>query len=103
MGDLSGKHGFISLSSSVTKLFYVDTNLQLSGDYSVGGLSIVVHAANQGGARIACATLGKVARVYFEDTPVEGYIEFTQPSLHDDTKITVKLSGLQFQPNPYVS
>lgn len=64
-------------------------------------MSIVVHAANMDTARIACATLGKVARVHFDDE-VTGYIDFMQPSLQDDTIVTVALQGLDFQPNPYV-
>jgi len=59
VGDLSGKHGGLSLDSSASggKVFYTDVNLPLSGPNSVAGRSIVVHADNLGGPRIACGSL----------------------------------------------
>lgn len=55
VGDLSGKHGALSLDGS--KAFYTDMNLPLSGPNSVLYRSIVLHQAELGGPRIACGTL----------------------------------------------
>jgi Cu/Zn superoxide dismutase len=62
VGDLSGKHGGLSLVSLASggKVFYTDVNLPLSGPNSVAGRSIVVHADNLGGPRIACGSLNMI-------------------------------------------
>jgi hypothetical protein len=59
VGDLSGKHGSLTLSGAITggKAFYTDVNLPLSGANSVSARSIVVHAASSGGPRIGCGSL----------------------------------------------
>jgi hypothetical protein len=54
MGDLSGKFSAISIPS---KVMYSDQNLPLSGPNSIDGRSIVLHAADGEGARIACASV----------------------------------------------
>jgi len=58
IGDLSGKHGQLNLPSEASAgIVYSDTSLPLSGSWSISGRSIVVHAANGGGARLDCASL----------------------------------------------
>eukprot|EP00466_Bigelowiella_natans_P012156 jgi/Bigna1/128716/aug1.7_g3424 len=92
IGDLSGKHDKIAIpSSNSSKVFYTDNTLPLSGAYSIESRSIVIHAANAGAARIACATLGKYARATF---PSYGSIDFLQASEYSSSQITVLLPGL---------
>ena len=58
MGDLSSKHGKLDIpSTGASKVMYTDTNLPLSGAWSVADRSIVVHAANGGSARLDCGTI----------------------------------------------
>jgi hypothetical protein len=60
VGDLSGKHGPLSLTNErrrKRKFFFTDMNLPLSGPNSVAHRSIVVHAENGGAMRIACGSL----------------------------------------------
>jgi Cu/Zn superoxide dismutase len=60
VGDLSGKHGLVSIGGSSAKQFFSDLNLPLSGPNKVDGRSIVLHAANSGAPRVGCASLGPV-------------------------------------------
>jgi len=57
VGDLSGRHGKISVGGKA--YVYNDVNLPLSGDWytSAIGKSIVVHGPNGGGERMACANI----------------------------------------------
>lgn len=59
LGDLANKHSTLSFAagSVATKVMFTDTWLPLSGAYSVANRSIVIHAANRGSARVACASL----------------------------------------------
>jgi hypothetical protein len=61
IGDLAGKHGAVALptASNAKRMLITDLALPLSGDESVAERSIVIHAANGGSARMACATLGE--------------------------------------------
>ena len=61
IGDLAGKHGSLALPAAkdARRQLYTDLALPLSGPESVAERSIVLHAANGGSARIACATLGE--------------------------------------------
>jgi len=56
LGDLSGKHGLVSIGGSSAKQFFSDLNLPLSGAQSIDGRSIVLHAANSGAPRVGCAS-----------------------------------------------
>lgn len=95
VGDLSGKHGGINIpSGNASKVMYTDTNLPLTGAYSIGGRSIVIHEAGGGGPRIACGTVGKQARATFDDSSgLSGTVDFLQPTANDSTTITVSLVG----------
>jgi len=56
VGDITGKHGFLSSSATgVSTYSVVDNELMLYGVNSILGLSVVVHAPN--GTRLACANL----------------------------------------------
>ncbi|OWF38323.1 Superoxide dismutase [Cu-Zn], chloroplastic [Mizuhopecten yessoensis] len=60
LGDLSGKHGKLNVRTQLggkTRMFFTDTDLPLSGPNSVLGRSIVIHNANSGAPRLACANL----------------------------------------------
>ncbi|XP_053381588.1 uncharacterized protein LOC123557821 isoform X2 [Mercenaria mercenaria] len=55
VGDQSSKVGQYDIGGG--KRFYTDVNLNLEGKYAAAKRSIVVHASNGGGPRIACANL----------------------------------------------
>nr|QDX46957.1 superoxide dismutase [Azumapecten farreri] len=60
LGDLSGKHGKINVRTQLggkTRMFFTDIDLPLSGPNSVLGRSIVIHNANSGAPRLACANI----------------------------------------------
>lgn len=66
VGDLAGLFGALSFDAGGKSMgFFTATNLPLSGGNSVGGRSIVVHAANGGGSRVGCADTARVARADF--------------------------------------
>ncbi|EDV22758.1 uncharacterized protein TRIADDRAFT_58654 [Trichoplax adhaerens] len=56
VGDSSGKSEQINITDNFQYLT-TDSYLPLSGVYTVLGRSIVIHAANSGGGRIACADI----------------------------------------------
>ncbi|RWS31303.1 uncharacterized protein B4U80_11343, partial [Leptotrombidium deliense] len=55
MGDLSGKHG--SLTIGHKRYVYTDINLPLTGNYSVLGRSIVIFDRNDNSVKMACANI----------------------------------------------
>nr|ALK82329.1 copper/zinc superoxide dismutase [Pinctada fucata] len=60
LGDQSGKNGRLSIRSQngdFSRFFFTDEHLQLTGNFGVIGKSVVIHAANSGSARLACANL----------------------------------------------
>lgn len=79
IGDLSGKHMFLTGRNEVEAAFH-DSSLPLFGPNSIVGRSVVIHQGN--GARFVCASIGypgdvSVARARFR-SPVVGEIWFTQ-------------------------
>lgn len=79
VGDLSGKHMFLTGRNEVDAVFN-DPSLPLFGPNSIVGRSVVIHQGN--GARFVCASIGypgdvSVARARFR-SPVVGEIWFTQ-------------------------
>lgn len=79
IGDLSGKHMFLTGRDEVDAVFN-DSSLPLFGPNSIVGRSIVIHQVN--GARFVCASIGypgdvSVARARFR-SPVVGEIWFIQ-------------------------
>jgi hypothetical protein len=67
-----GKHGKVNISTSTNKYVFTDTELLIRDSHqhaNESGLrSIVVHAANGGASRIACATLGRQLIASFTGT-----------------------------------
>ena len=98
VGDLSGKHG--SFGGNATQVqTYTDSNLPLTGQYSVVGRSVVLHAA-AGGARLACASIstnggvpaGKMASATFGSGGVQGTMSFFQTNPSAATDFSVQLT-----------
>jgi hypothetical protein len=60
VGDLGAKHGPLRITATPggSTSLWTDSNLPLSGVWSVGGRSLVVHAANGSLTRMACADTG---------------------------------------------
>lgn len=95
IGDLSGKHLFLTGLNEVDEAF-TDPSLPLFGPNSIAGRSIVIHRQN--GARFVCASIGypgevTVARARFR-SHVVGEIWFTQlkNSPLSDVSVFVDLS-----------
>ena len=100
VGDLSNKGAPLDVRNRSAKLLYTDTDLQLLGqDISVVDRSVVIHAENRTGPRIACANITTFkpleAVANFQDSGVSGSIHFLQYSPFDRTLVTVMLNGLQ--------
>ena len=57
VGDLTGKHGALSVGGGPRRQFFTDLNLPLSGPNQIDARSIVLHAKGGGAARIACASI----------------------------------------------
>lgn len=55
MGDMSGKHGLLTIGNQ--KLVLVDENLPLTGNFSVMQRSIVIHDKNRKNQKLACANI----------------------------------------------
>lgn len=109
IGDLSGKHGKISIrepGGGKQKYFFSDLQLPLSGPQSIVGRSITIHDANSGGGRLSCADVRKKFRRHARVskwTSAEGQrsptgtISFAQDSINilsGVTELTLSLSGL---------
>lgn len=104
VGDLTGKYNMIQLSPLRTvALFFTDTQLPLSGPYSIVQRSIVIH--NSTGSRIACATINvlpaRSASASFDYSGILGAVHFSQLSPWDATVVTVQLDGLRAQAGGY--
>ena len=69
---MAGKHGKLNISTTQNKYFFTDTALLIRDSHQypneAGLRSIVIHAANGGGARIACATIGRQLVASFDGT-----------------------------------
>ena len=113
IGDLSSKHGNISVSKatnrgSSTKAAFIDTNLPLFGANRVIGKSIVLLSSSDSAEPVACAKILKVAQRVLKATfeanthkGVNGYFEFSQASPFDPTKVNIFLMGLQDKAEGY--
>lgn len=101
VGDLTGKHGTINLSPRVggveAKNFYTDVTSWLSGFI---GRSVVIHQADRGGPRIACAnvTMVRVPKAslgsWFGHGMPSGQVQFSQAVPQGPTTINVSLMNL---------
>ncbi|XP_035493913.1 uncharacterized protein cusr [Scophthalmus maximus] len=105
VADLSSKHSPINLSPGVggveSKNFFTDVTSWLPGS-GVIGRSVVIHQAEGGGPRIACANITKV-RIqkaslgnWFGPGMSSGQIRFSQAIPQGPTTINVSLMNLNF-------
>ena len=104
VGDLTQKHKNISVGSASIPSFqaaFTDTNLQLAGNDSVIGRSLVIYNLNNQAEAIACADIKIIkprqAVAVFKaetDDSVEGNFTFIQDSPFDITTTIVNLKGL---------
>lgn len=106
IGDLSNKGDTFNVMNRRIRQFYTDTDLPLlntesSGDsdgFSIEGRSVVIHAADRGGPRIACTNVTRYlpleAVSVFDENGVTGSVRFYQRSPYDPTEVTVRLRGL---------
>lgn len=109
LGDLSGKHGQISIRSATggtQKYFFSDMQLPLSGPQSIIGRSVVIHDANSGRGRRSCANIyekaTRTAAVTSWVSPdslarVTGSVQFSQDctdTLSGMSQVQVELTGL---------
>ena len=118
VGDLVNKHDRLAVSGRKRDLknsvkFFTDSNLPLSGRYSIIGRSITIHddfAPEHRGNRMACTGIYRayrhkaVATSWFgngQAIPVKGRLEFLQASPMDTTHVLVDLHGLNGVANAY--
>ncbi|XP_074538569.1 uncharacterized protein cusr [Halichoeres trimaculatus] len=103
VGDLSNKHSPINLFANPGKVegknFFTDVTSWLSGS-GITGRSVVIHEANRGGPRIACAnvTMVQVSKAslgtWFGPGMTGGQIRFSQAVPQGPTSINVSLMNL---------
>ncbi|XP_060920347.1 uncharacterized protein cusr [Labrus mixtus] len=103
VGDLSSKHSPINLDNSPcavgAKNFFTDTTSWLP-NMGIIGRSVVIHLANRGGPRIACAntTMVRVPKAslgrWFGSGMTSGQIQFSQAVPQGPTTIDVSLMNL---------
>ena len=99
LGDLTGKSKPLSFdNSSTTSFFYTDRNLPLGGLYSIVGRSVVIHTADRGSGRLACANITLLSpqqtRAVFSMSGVNGQVSFSQSTPFSPTLVQVVLNGL---------
>ncbi|XP_023190475.1 uncharacterized protein LOC102220097 [Xiphophorus maculatus] len=103
-GDLANKHTTINLDTNIggvnSKHFFTDVTswLDISG---ITGRSVVIHKAERGGPRIACANVTKVLLPaaslgnWFGPGSSRGQVKFFQAVPQGPTVINVSLTNLQ--------
>jgi Cu/Zn superoxide dismutase len=110
LGDLAGKHGPLTLnqgSGALPRMRYIfsDLSLPLAGPNSVVERSIVLHAADLGADRVACANLIEVkamtATALFTVQGVTGHVRFIQPAFNAPTTLAVDLGSLDNRVHSY--
>lgn len=116
VGDMSGKHGQLSVrapTGSKEKAFFTDMQLPLSGPQSILTRAIVIHVANSGAGRDACANIyEQVTRTAAVtswtsadgSTSITGSIKFAQDSSNTVkciTTVDMQLTNLKDQAGGY--
>ncbi|XP_078588437.1 uncharacterized protein LOC144869220 isoform X1 [Branchiostoma floridae x Branchiostoma japonicum] len=111
LGDLSGKHGKVDVGSedSISRNFYTDVELPLSGPEAVIGRSMVIHQANSGGGRLACANIFQLPAVEVSTqtwhaqggVSISGTFSVTQASPFDSTTTVIDVTGLSNNADTY--
>ena len=106
IGDLSNKGSPFDVNQGVVKQFYTDTDLPLaegvtSEGFSIADRSVVIHAPDRAGPRIACANILRYTPLEAEavfiagtSSTIAGRIRFLQPSPFERTSVEVRLTGL---------
>ena len=105
-GDSSGKSSPLHFNTAgPSKFLYTDSFLPLTGPYSVIGRSVVIHAADKGGARLACGNIvpfaSRRAQASFGNAGVSGFISFHQSDPLSSTVVSVQLSGIGGRASEY--
>ncbi|KAI3352959.1 hypothetical protein L3Q82_019532 [Scortum barcoo] len=112
MGDISGKFGMLN-GLKQSQAIYTDTNMALTGPYSIAGRSLVVHYSN--GLRMQCADIlaerdtdgqWTIAKAVFKGT-VTGTVRLRQQMFPDgssgDVTLEVTLQSSARQNTPVAS
>jgi Cu/Zn superoxide dismutase len=102
VGDLSGKHGKLTIGDG--KYQFTDANLPLTGPNRVTARSIVIHAMNSTGPRMDCASLDfkyRTVEARFTNGGVGGTITFQQAYSTANTTVKVDLVNVENNPNKW--
>lgn len=91
IGDISGKFGTLTGQNDFQNL-YVDSNMPLSGPYSIIGRSLVIHYSNSSSSRCANITA---------ETSTDGNLVTAEAKFNDTVTGSVKMSQQSFSDGSY--
>ena len=75
-GDLSGKHGKLSLNGTESDVEYIDETISMEENHAILGRSVVIHAKEGGSERVACSSIGSTTVAKFRGD-VKGLVTFS--------------------------